>query len=70
MMEMKKAKAPGRRVLVTLAVYLSAILVSMILSVTHQIASWVAQLTVAMSLIRLGVLFGWGTAKNGWGWRV
>lgn len=70
MMEMKKAKAPERRILMTLAVYLSAILVSMILGVTHQIAGWVAQLTVALSLIRLGVLFGWGTAKNGWGWRV
>lgn len=70
MMEMKKVKAPGRRILMTLAVYLSAILVSLILGVTHQIAGWVARLTVALALIRLGILFGWGTAKNGWGWRA
>lgn len=70
MMEMKKAKASERRVLMTLAVYLSAILVSLILGVTNQIAGWVAQLSVALSLGRLCVLFGWGTAKNGWGWRV
>ena len=69
-METKKTKAPERRIIVTLAFYLSVILASLILGVTHQIAGWVAQVAIAAALFRLVFLFGWGTAKNGWRWRV
>lgn len=65
-----QTKAPYRRILMTLALYLSMILVSLILGVTQQIAGWVAQVAIAFALLRLAVLAGWGTAKNGWGWRV
>jgi len=63
-------KRTERRVLVTLAVYLSMILAALILGVTNQIANWVAQATVAISLFRLIFLFGWGAARNGWRWRA
>ena len=69
-METKKSQAARRRVLITLAFYLSVILVALILGVTHQIAGWVAQVTVALALGRLVFLFGWGVARNGRGWRV
>lgn len=69
-METKQNKAPGRRILVVLAYYLAAILVSLILGVTHQIAGWVAQVVIALSLGRLVWLVAWGTAKQNWGWRV
>ena len=68
---MKKQTNTGmRRVLVTLICYLSVILFSMILGMTHQIADWVAQVAIALSLFRLVFLFGWGASKNNWGWRV
>lgn len=69
-MQTKKNKAPNQRILVTLAFYLAAILISLILGATHQIAGWVAQVTIALALGRLVFLFGWGVAKNGWGWRA
>lgn len=69
-METKQNKAPGRRILVVMSVYLAVILVSIILSVTHQIAGWVAQVAVALSLGRRVWLVAWGTAKQNWGWRV
>jgi len=69
-MKTKKAKAPERRILVTLAFYLSVILAALLLGVTGQIAPWVAQVMVSLPLFRLVFLFGWGTAKNGWRWRV
>lgn len=69
-METKKPKAPERRILVTLAFYLFVILTALILGVTHQIAGWVAQVSIALSLFRLVSLISWGMAKNGWGWRV
>lgn len=69
-MEIKKIKVPDRRILVTLAFYLSVILISMILAVTHQIAGWVAQVSIALSLGRLVFIAGWGVGKNNWGWRV
>lgn len=69
-METKKKKAPERRILMTLAFYLAVILVSLILGVTHQIAGWVAQVAVALSLGRLVFLAGWGVARTGKGWRV
>ena len=59
-----------RRVLVTLICYLSVILFSMILGMTNQIADWVAQVAIALSLFRLVFLFGWGASKNNWRWRV
>ena len=59
-----------RRVLVTLICYLSVILFSMILGMTHQIADWVAQVAISLSLFRLVFLFGWGAAKNNWRWTV
>ena len=65
-----KPKAPGRRIFVVLAYYLAVILVSIILGVTHQIAGWVAQVAIALSLGRLVWLVAWGTAKQNWGWRV
>ena len=69
-METKKTKAPERRIIVTLAFYLFVILTALILGVTHQIAGWVAQVSIALSLFRLVSLISWGMAKNGWGWRV
>lgn len=69
-MENKKRNSSARRVLVILAFYLSVILTALILCVTHQIAGWVAQTAIALALGRLVFLFGWGAAKNGWGWRV
>ena len=69
-METKQNKVPGRRILVVMSVYLAVILVSLILSVTGQIAGWVAQVAVALSLGRLVWLVAWGTAKQNWGWRV
>lgn len=69
-METKQNKVPGRRIFVVLAYYLAVILVSLILSVTGQIAGWVAQVAIALSLGRLVWLVAWGTAKQNWGWRV
>lgn len=59
-----------RQMLVALIYYLSVILAALILGVTHQIAGWVAQVAIALSLGRLIWLFAWGAAKNGWKWRV
>lgn len=59
-----------RRVLVVLINYLAVILAALLLGVTHQIAGWVAQVAIALSLGRLVYLFAWGKAKNGYGWRV
>ena len=64
-METKKSQTAFRRVLITLAFYLSVILAALILGVTHQIAGWVAQVAIALSLFRLVYLFGWGVARNG-----
>lgn len=69
-METKKNTAPSRRIVVTLIFYLSVILAALILGVTNQIANWVAQVTIALSLGRLVFLAGWGVARNGKGWRV
>ena len=65
-----KTKSPVRQVLTTIIFYLSVILAALILAATYQIAGWVAQVTIALSLGRLVWLFAWGAAKNGWGWRV
>ena len=69
-MKSKKTNAPERRILTILIVYLSVILAAMLLGITHQIAGWVAQATITLSLFRLVFLIGWGAARNGWGWRV
>lgn len=69
-METKKNKAPNQRIFVTLAFYVAVILISLILGVMHQIAGWVAQVTIALALGRLVFLFGWGVARNGKGWRA
>lgn len=59
-----------RKVLVTIIFYLSIILAALLLGVTHQIASWVAQVAIALSMGRLLWLFAWGCAHNRYGWRV
>lgn len=69
-MKTKETKAPERRALVVVAVYLLVILSALILCLTNQIAGWVAQMAIAFSLLRLVFLFGWGAAKNGWRWRA
>lgn len=69
-MERKRTQTAFRRVLIVLAFYLSVILAALILGVTHQIAGWVAQVAVALSLFRLIYVFAWGAAKRNWGWRV
>ena len=51
-------------------VAMAVILAALILGVTHQIAGWVAQVAVALSLFRLIYMFGWGMARNGRGWRT
>lgn len=69
-MKKEKANLPERRVLVILASYLAVILAALILGVTGQVAGWVAQVAITLSLGRLVFLFGWGAAKNGWRWRA
>lgn len=69
-MKTKRTKAPERRILVTLAFYLSAILAALLLFAARQIAGWVATVTITLSLIRLVFLFGWGAAMNGWRWHA
>lgn len=69
-MERKRTRAAFRRVLIVLAFYLSVILAALILGVTYQIAGWVAQVAIALSLFRLIYMFGWGMARNGRGWRT
>lgn len=69
-MKNNKTVAPVRRALVVLATYLATILIALLLGVTHQIAGWVAQIVVALALLRLAFLIGWGAGKNGWRWRV
>lgn len=59
-----------RKVLVTIIFYLSIILAALLLGVTHQIAGWVAQVAVALSMGRLLWLIAWGCARNRYGWRV
>lgn len=59
-----------RQMLVALIYYLSVILAALVLGVTHQIAGWVAQIVIALSLGRLVWVVAWGAAKNGWKWRV
>ena len=69
-MKNNKANSGTRKVLVTIIFYLSIILAALLLGVTHQIAGWVAQVAVALSMGRLLWLFAWGCAKNHYGWRV
>ena len=69
-MKSKRITVSVRRVLVTLAFYLSVILAALILAVTGQVAGWVAQTAVVLSLLRLVSIFSWGAAKNSWGWRA
>lgn len=69
-MKTKRTKAPERRILVTLAFYLSVILAGLALFATGQIAGWVAMVAITLSLARLVFLFGWGAAMNGWRWRA
>ena len=69
-MERKRTQTAFRRVLIILAFYLSVILAALVLGVTHQIAGWVAQVAVTLSLFRLIYMFGWGMARNGRGWRT
>lgn len=67
---MKPMDKPTRQMVVTLAVLVSIILCSIILSVTGQVACWVAQIAIALSFGRICFLAGWGFAKFGKGWRV
>ena len=68
---MKKQINSGmRKVLVTLIYYLSVILAALLVVAFPRIAPLVSGVAIALSVIRLAVLFGWGMAKNGWGWRV
>ena len=69
-MKTNRTNSGMRRVLVVLINYLAVILAALLLGVTHQIAGWVAQVAIALSLGRLVYLFAWGKAKNGYGWRV
>ena len=69
-MNKNKIKAPHQRIIVTLAVLLFAILVSIVLDATGQVAGWVAQIVIALAFGRLCFLAGWAMAKHGWGWRV
>ena len=69
-MKTNRTNSGMRRVLVVLINYLAIILAALLLGVTHQIAGWVAQVAIALSLGRLVYLFAWGKAKNGYGWRV
>ena len=46
------------------------VVAAIILFCTEQIAGWVAQTAVAIAFGYLCVLFGWGAAKQNWGWHV
>ena len=69
-MNRKNKNSGTRKVLVTMIYYLSVILAALLLGVTNQIAGWVVQIVVALSLFRLAYVLTWGAAKNGWGWRI
>ena len=69
-MKTNRKNSGTRKVLVTIIFYLSVILAALLLSVTHQIAGWVAQVAIALSMGRLLWLFAWGCARNRYGWRV
>lgn len=69
-MKTNKRNSGARRVLVAVIFYLSVILAALLLGVTHQIANWVAQVAIALSVGRLLWLLAWGCARNRCGWRV
>lgn len=69
-MKTNKRNSGMRKVLVTVIFYLSIILAALLLVVADQIAGWVAQVVVALSVGRLLWLFAWGCARNRYGWRV
>lgn len=69
-MKTNRKNSGTRKVLVTIIFYLSIILAALLLGVTHQIAGWVAQVAIALSMGRLLWLFAWGCARNQYGWRV
>lgn len=69
-MKTNRKNSGTRKVLVTIIFYLSVILAALLLGVTHQIAGWVAQVAIALSMGRLLWLFAWGCARNRYGWRV
>ena len=65
-----KKQIKYRRLIVTLAMILATIVSSIVLSLTYQVASWVAQIVVALAFGYICFLTGWGAAKNHWGWKV
>lgn len=67
---MKNIDKPTRHVIATLTVLLTIIAVSIVLSLTNQVAPWVAQSVIALAFGRICFLAGWGVAKHGKGWRV
>ena len=69
-MKTKQKNTGVRKVLVTVIFYLSIILAALLLVVADQIAGWVAQVVVALSMGRLLWLFAWGCARNQYRWRV
>ena len=60
----------ARKILVALIYYLTVILAALMLGLTQQIAGWVEQVVIALSLGRIIYVVAWCLAKNGWGWRV
>lgn len=69
-MKTNKRNSGMRKVLVTVIFYLSIILAALLLVVADQIAGWVAQVVVALSVGRLLWMFAWGCGRNRYGWRV
>lgn len=65
-----KKQIKYRRLIVTLAMILAAIVSSVVLHLTDQVAGWVAQIVVAVASGYICFLIGWGAAKNHWGWKV
>ena len=59
-----------KKFLVTMIYYLSVILTALVLGLTRQIAGWVEQVVILLSLCRIIYVIAWGAGKNGFGWRV
>lgn len=66
----KKIDKGTRRLIAVLSIWVAVILSAMILEATGHCSGWAAQVAIAIAFGRLCFLFGWGCARQGWGWRV
>ena len=69
-MKANQKNSGTKKFLVTMIYYLSVILAALVLGLTHQIAGWVEQVVILLSLCRIVYVIAWGAGKNGYRWRV